>query len=137
MYAGETQGHKCVSRAKGVQDVFGCHSDVSDGRWRIHCWKCLGDGCDFCSGAGIVAMKSCPSRASADALARYGDVFRSYKWLEDKSIFPVVGALCDQTAYFIHCVDYIRAYSNMFREKKREAEDRMKSIRGKKLKKGK
>ena len=86
-----------------------------------------------------MSMESCPSRAYQHAMKLMGHLFKAYRWLEDKSIFPISGGLCDQSAYFIHCVDYIKSYTAMVEQKKRESAEKIKKIvgAGKKVRKGK
>lgn len=103
----------------------------------MYCWMCLSDGCGFCGGSGVVAMKSCPSRAYQQAMSAMSGLFKAYRWLEDKAIFPISGGLCDQSAYFMRCVEYIKSYTAMVEHKKRENADKMKSLVGKKVRKGK
>lgn len=80
-------------------------------------------------------MKSCPSRAYTEAIGMMNAVFKAYRWLQDKSIFPISGGLCDQSSYFIHCVDFMNSYQAMTEHKKIENAEKMKKIFSKKTKK--
>jgi hypothetical protein len=113
-------------------DSFGCHKDIDNGRFVIICHNCLGDGCDTCKQSGIVYMNCCPSRARMNAIRDTGNFFRAYRWLEEKSIFPITGALFDQSAFFIHCVEFVNVYRSIHQRKKEENKEKFASITGRK-----
>jgi len=77
-------------------------------------------------------MNSCPSRSRIKAIRDEGNFFRSYRWLEEKSIFPVTGGLLDQSAIFIHCVEFMNTYRSISARKKEETGKKFASITGRK-----
>jgi len=60
------------------------------------------------------------------------DFIRAFRWLEEKSIFPVDGALCEQSSAFVNACEFMSRYASAYQSKIKKANDRMETLmRGK------
>lgn len=74
-------------------------------------------------------MVSCPTRSVNTALMETGSFLRLFRWLEEKSIFPVGGGLMEQSCFFLHCCEFMHSYSNLYRKRMDEAKEKMDGIK--------
>lgn len=74
-------------------------------------------------------MKRCQQASKLEAINSELDFWRSYKWLEEKGIFPEAGALCDQSAQFVSACEFMRSYSGAYRKMKETVSERISKIK--------
>lgn len=102
---------------------------MQEGKFQILCPFCFGDGCNKCGLTGMFRMKRCQQVSKLEAINSELDFWRSYRWLEEKGIFPEAGALCDQSAQFVSACEFMRSYSGAYRKMKEKVSDRISKIK--------
>jgi hypothetical protein len=54
----------------------------------------------------------CPNRAKIKALSEESFFFRAFRWMNEKAIFPISGALLEQSAQFVNACEFMTNYAN-------------------------
>lgn len=74
-------------------------------------------------------MVKCQNRAKRDSLNELALFWRAFRWMEEKSIFPAPGSLCDQSNEFISACDFMKAYSSTAQRMKEKAAKKISGIK--------
>lgn len=131
MFAGELgEKHECAP--PGGIDAKGCNAESKKISWSILCPYCFGSGCDECKGnEGNYAFYRCVNHCRTESVMSLGFFYRAFRWLEEKSIFPVDGSLLDQSFSFISACDFMKIYAAAYIARKREIDEKFKKLRRK------
>lgn len=126
-YVGLAKDHKCQPYTKGAPDPHGCHAASESGRNLLLCWNCFGEGCPDCT-EGYQTLDRCHNYNRTQAMRVVGSVWKSYRWLSEKSILPIGSSYLEQSAYFVNCVSFVDAYCNALRERKQKNTDKINEV---------
>ena len=81
------------------------------------CFKCLGEGCEQCEN-GLIAREGMPE------MNNHGlNLFHSYKWLKNHNTFPIRGGVLNQSAKFIHAVEWCDLVSSKYHKAEQQNEN--------------
>lgn len=131
-YSGEVK-HTCQP---DNSESWGCEKDAQEPRWNLPCWDCLGEkgneSCQICNGVGQVGQLKCPNSANTGTM---NNLFSAFADLKEYGVFPVSGAMLDQSIIFKEVVSlvprYLNAWATLSSRKREEFERRKRALNGK------